>query len=157
MPPQLTDDQWRSMPWRTKNNVQIAALARKLGMASCAAPTVWHKRRKFAPGSESVVPGRGPEFRFRKIDWTQHNSVIAEKMGCSESTVAKARSAAGACKAPRKPGTGRPVRIDYEGYDPRLSNKENAHRMKCAPAYVSEIARRVRSGRIQLKWKKSEL
>jgi hypothetical protein len=133
---------WSSLAWKTTTTNE---LARRL---KCAPSTVWNKRRLFAPGTEHPTGATARKVDFSKVrDWKRRNSVIAAEVGCSESSVAKEREARCLPRQPRKPGSGRTRLIDYSLYNPKKSREENAKLMGCAPAYVPQIARRLRAAK----------
>lgn len=88
---------WRTQPWETKNNREIA---KDLG---CSTALVSIKRSEYAKHLERP---RHTNFAWKGQDWTETNEDIAKAKGLTLSAVAAARNrhANGVRAARRKPG-----------------------------------------------------
>jgi hypothetical protein len=129
--PQKLSVRWSRQPWHTRKNKIIAE---RLG---CSVATVWLMRRIYAP---ETCKKKLPE----GFDWGKRDEDIAKDHGVSTATVAKARRAANAPPQPRKPGSGRTLKINYAAYDPRFTRQANAEAMGCKPSYVWRAIRRIK-------------
>jgi len=117
---------WEPQPWGTHNNMQ---LARALG---CSGTLVKNHRAQQAP--DTKTPRGRSAVDLSGADFTQHNIDIAEAFGCDPSTVRQWRldHDVPASTAPRRPGSGRPVKYDHSRFRPSRSASDNARDMGCS-------------------------
>lgn len=129
----LAHVRWARQPWKTVGNTELAA---KLG---CSTITVWQKRRLHAPDTVRKTKTTST-IHWDKADWKKNNAEIAADLGCAASSVFKQREMVGVPKGPRKAGSGRPVRVNPELFDPLLTYEQNAKVMNCSVNYVYIIS-----------------
>lgn len=132
----LAHVRWARQPWKTVGNTE---LAERLG---CSTITVWQKRRIHAPDTIRKTARAVGTVDWDKADWAKHDIEIAKDLRCAASSVYKQRDLLGMPKGPRKIGSGRPVKVNVELFDPMLTYEQNAKILGCSVNYVHVISKK---------------